>query len=299
MEFIKQHKGKALEKITEKARDPEPNYYSSMKRDGQMVQIAFDGTNIRMWTSNGHEFYNRSLAIDMMQDLPDVIPFHVECEYTGSTIGKLGDRRQCGRITTYRTEFAKGILSDGDPTENFWVFDILSFDGKDVRQDPFSARVGMLSQLSYGKMFRMEDQVAGVSIDQTKNELQGVLELGWEGTILTHKDHVVNDKGRSNLRIKFKETPTDYAMIVGVIPGTKQHLGVHGALLLQDSTGFQFSSGGGLDNEERRIPEEQLLGKTVKFGYESIKEGVYQQQRYLGAVLDYPDDKTLVRLTEL
>ena len=118
---------------------------------------------------------------------------------------------------------------------------------------------------------------------------------GWEGLILTHKDHVIGTKGRSNNRIKLKATPTGYATIIGHTPGTAARKGTIGSLTLKDENGLEFSAGGGLNAAEWSLNPKDLIGITVKFGYESIKDGNYQQPRYLGAI---DEDKNLMRLDE-
>jgi len=294
MEFISQYKGKALEKITPKALLTD-GYYKSIKRDGQCVQIAFDAKTkeVKMWSSNGHPFYNTTLADFLKKSAP--YSFHVEAEFTGFSNGMLNDRGLSSRITTYRTEFAKGILSLGHPKEHFYVFDILSFDNEDVRQDPFSARYAMLMQLSYNLSFMLVLQTSSVTIEQGKKDLHTALAEGYEGLILTHPTHVIKDKGRSNLRIKLKDTPTGYATIVGTKPGEEDRAGTIGSLLVRDEDGFVFSAGTGLNSREWVLDPDSLNGILIKFGYESVKDGNYQQPRYLGAVLP---DKSIVRLNE-
>ena len=193
MEFIKQYKGKALQKITEKARQT-GDYFLSLKRDGQMIQIAYDGDElVKFWSSNGHPFYNKNLANQIIANCKWA--FHVEAEYTGTSEGMMGDRGKSSKITTYRTQFAKGIQSDGIGDEMCWVFDVLSFGGLDVRQDNFEDRIGCLQQLGYSKGFRPVLQTAAVTIDEAVLELDPAIELGYEGLILTHSSHTIGTSG--------------------------------------------------------------------------------------------------------
>lgn len=295
MEFRKQNKGTALEKISARSLVDDDQYYSSIKYDGQMVQIAFDykTQEVKMWSSNGKPFYNLDLASDIQAS--NQISFHIEAEYVGESLGRLGDRGKSSKITTYRTEFAKGILSEGNPNETFHVFDILSFDGQDVTQVPFKDRLGMLMQLTDTNTFKTVEHVAGKTLEDAKAERDFAITVGWEGIMLTHADHVVKSTGRSNLRIKLKETPTGYATIVGYTPGTKEREGTIGSLTIRDEDGKEFSAGTGLNSNEWVLDPKSLIGMKVKFGYESIKDGNYQQPRYLGTVLE---DKTLVRLND-
>ena len=286
MDFIKQNKGKALEKVSLKARSSEADYYCSIKRDGQMVQIAFDkpSDTVRMWSSNGHEFYNTTLA-NWIKDTQDY-SFHIEAEYTGTSDGLMGDRGKSSKITTYRTEFAKGIQSEGSINERFWVFDILSFDTEDVRNDPFSSRYGYLCQLTYCHQFAFVEQTAGFSIESGLAQLELKLQDGYEGVMLTRASHIVKTSGRSNDRLKLKATPTLYATIIGFTPGKDDREDTIGSLTVRDEDGLEFSAGTGLNANEWSLNPNDLLGIEVKIGYESIKDGNYQQPRYIGVGKD-------------
>lgn len=299
MKFRKQNKGTALEKISKRSLVDDDQYYSSIKYDGQMVQIAYDGdTTVKMWSSNGKPFYNQNLANEIIEE--NITAFHVEAEYIGESLGQMGDRGKSSKITTYRTEFAKGIESEGCVLERFMVFDILSFDGEDVTHVPFKDRYGMLMQLYQTATFHLVDHIAGISIQEAKDDLDNQLSLGWEGIMLTHANHVVKSTGRSNLRIKLKGTPTAYGTIVGTVPGTKERKGTIGSLIVRNEEGKEFSAGTGLNHQEWVLNPKLLIGHKVKYGWESIKDGNYQQPRYLGAIdPKHPDDKHLVRLNEV
>lgn len=296
MEFIKQHKGTAIERISPKVLIDDDNYYLSYKRDGRMQQIAYDGDKtVRFWTSGGHEFYNKSMAESIMSC--NSIPFHIEGEYTGESNGMLGDRGKSGKETKYRTAFNKREQGP-ELNDRIFVFDILSFDGVDVRNDPFSARHGMLMQLTFTRRFELVHHVAGHTVEDARIALQTALDDGYEGVMLTHASHTVGTRGRSKTRIKFKETPTGYATIVGTKPGTEAREGTIGSLTVKDEDGLIFSSGGGLNSNEWVLDPEVVgnSGLTIKFAYESIDGGNYIQPRYLGVCLE---DKTLVRLNDV
>ena len=295
MKFRKQHKGKALEKISARSLIDDDRYYISVKRDGRMNQIAYDGDmSVKFWTGGGHEYHNAAVAAEIVAN--NDTAFHIECEYTGASEGKLGDRGASGVETKFRTAFNKGLPAPDIPGQVYWVYDILGFDNEDVTQDPFEDRLGMLMQLSFTQSIRELQHTAGYTVDDARAELQDYLDAGFEGLMLTHATHIVGTSGRSNLRIKLKETPTGYATIVGTVPGTKEREGTIGALLVEDEEGLVFSAGTGLNGNEWVLDPEALKGVRVKFGYESINDGNYIQPRYLGAVLD---DKTLVRLNEI
>lgn len=296
MQHRKQHKGKAFENISARALVEDDRYYISLKMDGRMNQIAYDGDQtVKFWSAGGHEYYNERMANDIIAN--NKFAFHVECEYVGESDGKLGDRGKSAIETKYVTAFKKGLASPLYEDETTWVYDILSFDGEDVTQDPFSARHGMLMQLGYNTSFQPVIHTAGCDIATAKIELLNALVAGYEGVMLTHATHVIGTSGRSSLRIKFKETPTGYAKVVGTVPGKDEREGTVGSLMLEDEDGFIFSSGGGLNSAEWVLPPETFVGHTVKYAYESKDGPNYIQCRYLGVC--FPPDKTLSRFNEV
>lgn len=282
MEFIKQHKGTALDKVHVKHLDPLPVYYCSIKRDGQMIQIAYHSPShtVRMWSSNGHEFIAPYLAASVRNNN---VSFHIEAEYTGPSEGMMDDRGKSSKITTYRTQFNKNQLSPIDPTEKCWVFDILSYDSKDVRGLPFSERLALMDSLHFDTSFQKVDQMPEMTIEEVQDTmLAGYVVMGYEGCMLTHKDHTIGTAGRSKQRLKLKVMGTDYAEIVGTVPGKNAREGTIGALILRDDEGKEFSAGTGLNAKEWVLEPNDIIGIRVKFGWESIKDGNYIQPRYLG-----------------
>jgi hypothetical protein len=283
MKFRKQHKGKSIKDISTKVLVNDDQYYLSIKRDGRMNQIAYDGDEVvKFWTSGGHEFYDPIMAEKIKRD--NRIAFHVEAEFTGLSEGFLGDRGRSGVETKYRVAFAKGIPGPDIPDMNWFVFDILSFDNVDVTQDPFSARHGMLMQLTYRDGFNLVHHVAGNSISDAYSELNRALEVGYEGVMLTHASHTVGTKGRSTLRIKFKETPTAYGVVIGTVPGKGDRTGTIGALEVLVAESDQVITLGGLNRMEWELNPEQVKDAKVKFAYESRDGDSYIQARYLGCV---------------
>ncbi len=295
MQFFKQHKGKALEKISAKSLVNDDGYYLSIKRDGRMNQIAYDGKEtVKFWTGGGHEYYNEALAKEIM--LSNVYAFHVECEYTGDSEGKLGDRGKSGVETKFRTAFNKGEPSPDIKNQIMWVFDILAFDGVDVRQDPFKDRLGMLMQLAFTFGFREVNHTAGCTIAVAFEELGFALDLGYEGIMLTHASHTVGTSGRSNLRIKFKETPTEYGYIIGTVDGKGDRAGTIGAIQVRVSESDQIITIGGLNRAEWELDPLTLIAAKIKFAYESRDGDSYIQARYLGWV---DGDGDVLRLNNL
>ncbi len=134
--MIKQNKGRDLHKVP-KSKMPSGPFYVSKKYDGHYVQVKKSGNKIQFFTSGGKEFYLGDMAM-YLQDRYRGVNFHVECEYNHNCYGRLGDRGKSAIITTYRTNYNKGIRTAGKPDRDiFRVLDILDMSGGYEFRDRF------------------------------------------------------------------------------------------------------------------------------------------------------------------
>jgi len=106
--MIQQCKGKMLDKIS-KSKIKDGKYLAQTKFDGNYVQIVKVMGDTRFYTSGGKEFYLKDVA-DALEKVPG--SFILEGEYPNVTNGQLGDRPAAAKLTTYRTNFSKGIESN-------------------------------------------------------------------------------------------------------------------------------------------------------------------------------------------
>lgn len=121
---FKPMKGKQFDKLPKKTLDKFDctHYIVSTKYDGNLIFIVKEGSEVRFFTSDWKEFYVPHIADDLGVNEGN---FTLIGEYMHNCDGKLGDRTKSAKLTTYRTNFAKGL--DNNPSDevktNIKLFD--------------------------------------------------------------------------------------------------------------------------------------------------------------------------------
>ena len=123
MNLYEQQKGKTLDKLPKSNKFNTTEYLVSTKYDGNRIFIVKDKDTVRFFTSDWKEFnlpYNYDELLNNNED------FVLEAELNYGCIGKLGDRPKSAIITTWRTDFNKGLKSRTPGLEvSIRVFDIV------------------------------------------------------------------------------------------------------------------------------------------------------------------------------
>ena len=269
--MIKQNKGKDIHKIPKSKLVDKPYYYST-KFDGHWVSILFDRYEVVMWTSGGKSFMLTGLADYILRNFTE--PFHIECEYTYGCLGKLGDRGKSARLTTYRTNYAKGNPDKGSPLkDNFYVLDRLDMPDKQFRE-----RLGSLTKLFENRSwFTVPKQSVCLNLKDGQHRAQQDVLDGYEGGMLKDPDHIYQPGKRTNDIIKIKPRKTADLLCIDTKEGEGKYAdGMIGALLLRDSAGRTVWAGSGLSDEQRNLAELEFIGKVVEIEYERIDETYIQ-----------------------
>lgn len=277
--MIKQNKGKDLDKIA-KSKLVDGPYYMSKKYDGHYVQLKYERTTntVQMWTSGGKEFYLYELA-DYIKSR-STASFHIECEFSYNCRGKLGDRGKSAILTTYRTNFEKGIPTPGDPERD--IFRVLDIVDASVT---FETRLRMLQDhFQLAEWFTVPTQLYVNTIQEAQELTQSWVKLGWEGSMLKSPKHIYQPGKRTNDIIKLKPRKTADLLCIGWEYGEadgKYHDCI-GRLVLQDSKGRQCKAGSGLSDTERELSNaDDFIGQVIEVEYERIDE-TYVQPIYKG-----------------
>jgi len=279
MSFIKQCKGKDLVKVPKSKL--EDRFYHSIKYDGHYVQIHKAGDNVRFFTSSGKEFYVKNVAEELIENNPGR-DFILEAEYINTSSGKLGSRGYSAKLTTYRTNFEKGIETNAIDNERFMVFDcidtMLSFEDR---------LCWILEELDYGKHCELVDFSGIDTLEECKNEAKLVVKDDYEGLYLKSPNHMYREGKRVNDAIKLKLRPTADLLCRSVLSGDGKYMGMVGSLVLQDKAGRSVQVGSGLSDEQRGLPNEYFIGKVIEIEYEQIL-ATYIQPTFIRV----RDDKT-------
>lgn len=263
--MIKQCKGKDLDNVS-KSKLLERGWLSSIKYDGNYVQIHKHGNSVRFFTSGGKEFYHELVADSLVKNNPN-LDFIIETEFIGSSQGKLGDRVKAAKLTTYRTNFEKGLANVGLDTnsDTFIVFDVI------ILNWTFEARHNWLVNIFKGsEQVRLASFEYVDKLELAKCKAKELVDLGYEGLFLKHINHVYQPGKRVNEAIKLKYRKTADLLCIGIEPGEGKYIDMIGSLVLQDKEGRTVSVGSGLDDSMRGLPKDYFINKIVEIEYEQI-----------------------------
>lgn len=261
-------KGKAYDKLPNKTLDKFDNeiYVTSTKYDGNQIFIAKQGDKTRFFTSDWKEFNLSNIDLsDNEEDFTVVGEFMFDCE------GKLGDRTKSAKLTTYRTNFNKGLAND--PSDEAKT-NIKLFDYVDTSLG-FAQRVEKLRALKLVKCLEVVDHIL-MTGKQAKERSKALANLGWEGLMLVENNSMYQIGKRVNHAIKLKHRKTVDLLCIDIIGGTGKYHGQIGSIVLQDSEGRIVAVGSGLSDSLRSKPYDYFIGKIVEIEYEQILDTYIQ-----------------------
>lgn len=260
--MITQCKGKDLDNVPVSRLEKEGYYYST-KFDGNYVQIHKVDNEVKFYTSGNKEFFIPEIAKQLIELNDD--NFIIECEYIGKSDGKLGDRVNACKLTTYRTNFEKDLITKFDTRERFKAFDLIMFN------TIFEERMQLLSTLNLGDYIDIVDYGGLVTIDEAKNLANNYVKQGFEGIYLKHKDHIQWPGKRINNAIKLKPIHKTVDLVcIDIIEGEGKYVGMIGSLVLQDKAGRIVSVGSGLNDSDRSKKASEYIDKIIEIKYEQI-----------------------------
>ena len=287
--MIPQSKGKDLGKVPVSKLDD--LYYSSIKYDGHYVQIHKKNNQIKFFTSGGKEFYIDHIAEELINNNPN-IDFIIENEYIADTDGKLGSRGKAAKLTTYRTDFIKGINSITTPGKDiFKAFDIISLDipSINIKITPetcnFRNRLCCFKYLNLGTHIEKVRFVGPINLVDCKNLASVEVKIGFEGLFLKSTNHIYYPGKRVNNAIKLKIRPTADLLCISITRGEGKYDSMIGSLGLQDSEGRLVFVGSGLSDYDRGREAMYFIGSVIEISYEQILD-TYIQPIYVGIRLD-------------
>lgn len=271
--MIEQCKGKDLDNVPA-SKLLTDNYYISKKYDGNYVQIHKIGDTVRFFTSGNKEFYIPEVAHELLTLSPDD-SFILEAEYIGTSKGKLGDRTKACKLTTYRTNFEKGLKTTFDSRERFKVFDVII-----PRNMSFQERLRRLQSLKLGNYLEVVEYSGKYSLVMCKQIARDYANDGYEGAYIKHSGHIYLPGKRINDAIKLKYRKTADLLCIDIIKGEGKYLGMIGSLVLQDSKGRIVAVGSGLNDNDRAKDFSTFLGQVIEVEYEQIID-TYIQPTYI------------------
>ena len=271
--MIKQCKGKDLDNIPQ-SKLVDNGWILSTKYDGNYVQIQKVGDVVKFFTSGEKEFYIPEIANELIKLNTDN-SFTIECEYIGTSDGKLGDRTKACKLTTYRTNFEKGLPTRFDTKERFKAFDII------VPSMRFQDRLNILSTLNLGNFIEKVEFSSICTVVQSVIKARDLANDGYEVAYIKHINHIYEPGKRVNTAAKLKYRKSADLLCIDIIQGTGKYEGLIGSLVLQDSKGRIVAVGSGLDDSLRNKNKDYFLSKVIEVEYEQIID-TYIQPTYIG-----------------
>jgi len=278
--MIKQCKGKDLAKVPLSKLEDE--FIGSIKYDGHYTQIHKTGTKVRFFTSGGKEFYIAHIARELLNLFNANIDFVLEAEYIAGTDGKLGNRGRAAKLTTYRTNFEKGLGNDCTAGEDiFKVFDCISYSDKSsgdymIENTPFTKRLEYLKSIYLGSHLQLVVFTSVFSLSELKKLAKDFVNDGYEGMYLKSPHHRYLPGKRVNDAIKLKLRPTADLLCIDIEEGEGKYLGLIGSLVLKDSEERIVKVGSGLTDEQRMYNSNDYIGKVIEIEYEQILDTYIQ-----------------------
>lgn len=262
MNFIEQCKGKDLDNVPA-SKLLKDNWYLSRKFDGNYVQIHKVGKDVKFYTSGNKEFFIPEVANELVSLNPED-SFILECEYIGTSEGKLGDRTKACKLTTYRTNFEKKLGTQFDSRERFKAFDLI------IPNMSFEGREQILDSLKLGNFIDKVIYFGPMTLDGAKDTAKLWCNQGYEGCYLKQISHKQESGKRVNTAIKLKYRKTIDLKCIDIIEGTGKYTNCIGSLVLKDSKGRIVAVGSGLSDTDRYRDNSYFLNKIVEMEYEQI-----------------------------
>jgi bifunctional non-homologous end joining protein LigD len=227
---------------------PEGDWLYEIKFDGYRALAFKDGKDLRLVSRNKKAF-DYPLLIDALKKLS------AERVILDGEIAALDEK---GRSSF---QLLQSFKSSGGVPLVYYVFDLLSLEGKDLRNQPLSARRKLLANLLKKPLehIRFSDELRG-----SKDDLLRVAqEFGLEGLVAKRPNSVYESGRRSGAWIKLKITKAHEFVIGGyTLPeGSRSHFG---SLLVgyQSPNGLMFAGRVGTGFSEKLLAN--LYGKLEK-----------------------------------
>jgi ATP-dependent DNA ligase len=271
----KPQKGKAFDKLPAKTLELFDNirYLVSTKYDGHQIFISKIRGVVRFFTSDWKEF-NLPKMNYYISSLPGD-NFTLVGEFNYDSEGKLGDRSKSAVLTTFRTNFKKGIKTSPGQEDRCVV---KVFDFVEVGLYLYADRLERARNLLYTAL-PMNISVVHTVIMSGREAFKYKDELtanGWEGCMLVEPDTYYEFSRRVNHSIKLKNRPTVDLLCIGVEYGQGKYANQIGAIVLKDSIGRTALAGSGLSDLQRLQAPKYFIDKVWEISYEQIMDTYIQ-----------------------
>jgi len=254
-----------------KSKDPPEDtsdWLAQAKLDGYRCTIHVKNGNARAFSAN-------------VKEQTDVLPELDEIEWPmGEWIFDAEVVADDGEYVSTKERMQRDPSSTLPHTMNFWVFDVIMAEGRDISTTPFEERMDIL----FEELPADERLVPVHAFEDIQQAMKEADRHGYEGLILKHRTHEVQFGQRSSDWLKDKITnETVDLRVAGFEQGTERNSDVLGALELETEDGTPMGNvGTGFSDRQRReIWENQddWDGAVVEIAFD-VSEGYEDGLRF-------------------
>jgi len=269
----------------DKIKDLSGAWRLSKKYDGHQIFIVKQGSSVEFFTSQWKQF-NIEVIREPISKLNE--DFVLIGEFLWDSDGKLGSRSKSAKLTTFRTNFKKGLenLKEDEEKVKVMVFDCIlrNVDGILLFKHPYFSRYQQMEQIPLPKYLEVVESIlVGTTTPLHSLSFRGALATvdlwvsqGWEGGMLIRPDSTYHKGKRVHHAVKLKGRHTADLLCVGVEEGEGKYEGLIGSLELQDSQGRTVFVGSGLNDAQRAFDDDYFIGRVIEIEYERIDDTYIQ-----------------------
>ena len=271
--MFKQQKAKTYGK--DKIKDLSGLWSLSKKYDGHQIFIEKLATTVNFYTSSGKQFNIESIREPLSHLEEDFILIG---EYLYDCDGKLGSRASSAKVTTFRTNFAKGLENPKELEEKskIMIFDCIGW----CFTTNYTKRMEILKGLRLPKALEAVESIQ-TTFQDAKEISEIWTDLGWEGGMLIRPESPYEPNKRVHHAIKLKGRHTADLLCIRTTAGKGKYQGKIGSLVLLDKNHRVVSVGSGLCDVAREQTVDTYVNKVIEIQYERIDD-TYIQPVYIG-----------------
>ena len=247
----------------------------SIKYDGHQVFIVKHNGDVSLYTS-GWKPFRHDLIKQQIKELP-YDNFVLIGEFIYDCDGRLGCREKSAILTTFRTNWSKGLRNElqDERLSTIKIFDVLDIVNDKLVTD-IKTHFRLYSLYKYETLNVEPIRITFCNLNEALKIAGIVTKKGYEGIMCIHPDSYYDIGKRVHHAIKIKPRLTADLLCIGVTKGKGKYENLIGSLTLQDSKGRTVDVGSGLTDEDRQYTNYYYIDSVVEIEYEKISDTYIQ-----------------------
>lgn len=254
-------------------RDLERATILEIKYDGHRIYMYRGEDGVRTFARSGNE---KTGLLRTIEEL--VLQFPVgtwldgeACAFNSNGTNDWGSAQAVLGAGKHRPELEQRMT--------FVVFDMIAYDGHDMRRLPLKNRREILEAAFDTLGIESDRLLVSPQFENTPDAYTALIEAGFEGAIVKDPESLYSSGGRGDGWFKMKATETIEAVVIGIKPGQGRFTGMLGALIFgqYDSTGELIELGrcSGMNDKVRREMSDlheqgKLVGTVIELAHMGV-----------------------------